>query len=198
MYKKLLSITLCLSILALALSVLPIHGEAEIYDSVLRLHVLANSDSKEDQALKLSVRDNILEYTESILSGCASREEAQAVLQGELESIRSIAAATVAEAGYGYSVSVAFDLEDYPTRNYESCCFPSGEYMSLRIMIGEAAGQNWWCVLFPPMCLSAASECNGALQAGLTDEQYKIITETENVKYKIRFKLLETIEDALK
>lgn len=198
MFKKLSAALLCLTLLVLTLSVLPVHGEAHIYDKVLRLHVIANSDSEEDQALKLTVRDRILEYTAPLLEECSSREQAQRVLSGELESIRRIAEETVAAEGYGYTVDIALDLEDYPTRSYESCCFPAGEYMSLRVMLGEASGKNWWCVLFPPMCLGAASEADGAIQAGLSEDQYKIITESGNVKYRIRFKLLEAIEGSLK
>ena len=197
MYKRLLIFTFCVIGLTVLLGFLPVHGESEIYQSVLRLHVLANSDSEEDQALKLKVRDTVLEYTEEALKDCDSKEEAQAKLRSELGVIQRLAEETVASEGYTYSVSVSLGEEEYPTKNYESCCFPSGEYTSLRIMIGEAEGQNWWCVLFPPLCLSAASDSSDAfVQAGLSDQQYKIITQTDAPKYKVRFKLLEAFEES--
>lgn len=184
-------------------SILPIHGEQEIYESVVRLHVLANSDSEEDQALKLRVRDEVLRVTEPLLAGCESREEAERILEQHMGEIEAAAQAVVREQGYDYPVSVLLGKEEYPTRNYENCCFPSGTYVSLRVCIGEAEGQNWWCVLFPPLCLSAASADGGQsnedafISVGLTGEQYKIITETDQVQYRIRFKILETVQDLL-
>lgn len=179
--------------------VLPIHGEEKIYESVLRLHVLANSDSAEDQALKLKVRDAVLAYVSPRVIDSKSRDEAIEILQGELENINEIAARVVADEGYGYPVDVTLTLEEYPTRNYESMSFPSGEYVSLRVMLGNAEGQNWWCVLFPPLCLSAASEKASNEEAfiavGLNSDQYKIITQTEDATYYLRFKFLEVIEN---
>ena len=189
----------CIFILVgvLILGVLPTHGEADIYDSVVRLHVLANSDSAEDQALKLQVRDAVLEVSAEILDGCDTRADAIAALSGKLEQIRRAALEVIADQGYSYDVSVKLCEEQYPTKNYESVCFPSGEYMSLQVCIGEAAGQNWWCVLFPKLCLSASTKATSEqafIQAGLTPEQYKIITESQGATYKLRFKLLEILE----
>lgn len=185
------------------ISILPIHGEAKIYDTVVRLHVLANSDSEQDQALKLQVRDEVLRVTGPLLTDCKSREEAVAVLQAHGDEIRDAAQAVVRAQGYDYPVSILLGEEQYPTRNYENCCFPGGTYVSLRVCIGEAEGQNWWCVLFPPLCLSAAgaqeedSNEDAFISVGLTGEQYKLITETDNVKYRIRFKVLETVQELL-
>lgn len=179
--------------------VLPIHGEEKIYESVVRLHVLANSDSAEDQALKLKVRDAVLAYVSPRVIDSKSKDEAILILQGELENINEVAARVVADEGYDYPVDVTLTLEEYPTRNYESMSFPSGEYVSLRVMLGNAEGQNWWCVLFPPLCLSAASEKASNEEAfiavGLNSDQYKIITQTEDTTYYLRFKLLEVIEN---
>ena len=184
-------------------SILPIHGEQEIYESVVRLHVLANSDSQEDQALKLKVRDEVLRVTEPLLTGCESRGEAEQILEQHMEEIEAAAQAVVREQGYEYPVSVLLGKEEYPTRNYENCCFPSGTYLSMRVCIGDAEGQNWWCVLFPPLCLSAASaedeQSNeeAFISVGLTGEQYRVITQTDQVKYRIRFKILESVQDLL-
>ena len=197
--KILLTLCICICITFMMLSFLPVHGESEIYSSVLRLHVLANSDSDEDQLLKLKVRDTVLALTSQLTAECKSIEEAQDVLCANKEQIRSTALARVISEGYGYAIEVDLDIEEYPTRRYDSLCFPSGEYLSLRVMIGEAAGQNWWCVLFPPMCLSASSKSNSEdafISVGLNPDQYQIITETDNTKYNVRFKILEAIEGA--
>ena len=194
MYKRLLIFTFCVIGLAVVLSLLPVHGETEVYDAVVRLHVLANSDSEADQELKLKVRDAILGQASELFENCASKEEAERKISENLERIESIARSVIEENGYNYSVRAVLGEEDYPTRNYESCCFPSGEYTSLQILRGDAEGQNWWCVLFPPLCLNAATDGDGFAQVGLSGEQYNLITQTEKPKYKARFKILETIE----
>ena len=189
---------LCVFILCAAVcDILPIHGEEKIYESVVRLHVLANSDSDEDQALKLKVRDEMLSYISPLVIDSKSQEDAMRIINEKIDEIEAIAQATVYSHGYDYNVDVTLTLEEYPTRNYEAMSFPSGEYVSLRVLIGEAEGQNWWCVLFPPLCLSAATEQSvneeAFIAVGLNSDQYKIITESDNVKYQIRFKLLEAI-----
>ena len=189
---------LCVFILCAAVcDILPIHGEEKIYESVVRLHVLANSDSDEDQALKLKVRDEMLSYISPLVIDSKSQEDAMRIINEKIDEIEAIAQTTIYAHGYDYSVDVTLTLEEYPTRNYEAMSFPSGEYVSLRVLIGEAEGQNWWCVLFPPLCLSAATEKSSNEEAfiavGLNSDQYKVITESDNVKYQLRFKLLEAI-----
>ena len=197
MYKRILIVTFAIIGLCAILTILPIHSEGQIYDSVLRLHVLANSDSEGDQALKLSVRDAILADTAHLFADCKSRDEASAVVNENLPLLQMSAERAISEAGYSYPVRIELGEEEYPTKNYESACFPAGEYLSLRVLIGEGEGQNWWCVLFPPLCVSAASESDGSIEVGLYGDQYAIVTETEDIKYKIRFKLLEAIEKAV-
>ena len=188
-----------LLVVMMAVSFLPVHGEQEVYDTVVRLHVLANSDSEEDQALKMEVRDTVLEAAAPYLEGCTTQEEAVQSLTLHLSDLEAVATETVIAQGYEYPVTVLLGEEDYPTRTYESCAFPAGTYVSLRVCIGEAEGQNWWCCLFPPLCLSAASAKtdneDAFIQVGLTKDQYGIITETGKTKYKVRFKILEVIED---
>lgn len=200
--KNLLTITAVIAFIFIFIGLMPVHGEAEVYDSVLRLHVLANSDTDEDQALKLKVRDSILSASAPIMEGCETREDAIAALTSAIPTLTSAASETIQLEGFDYPVRIELCEEDYPTKNYEAFCFPSGEYLSLRVLIGDAAGQNWWCVLFPPLCLSAATDQRDAEEAfiavGLTDDQYKIITETDSPTYQVRFKILETIEDAKK
>ena len=196
--KNLLALSVTVILLFIVLGALPIHGEDKIYDNVLRLHVLANSDSEEDQTLKLKVRDAILERSSELFGKSESIEEAAESINANIDAITEVARKVIAENGYDYPVSVTLTNEHYPTRSYEALSFPSGEYLSLRVMIGEAEGQNWWCVLFPPLCLSAATDKTVAedafISVGLTGEQYRIITESDNTKYTVRFKILETIE----
>ncbi len=178
---------------------LPVHGEEEIYEAVIRLHVLAHSDSEQDQALKMQVRDAVLTLASERLSGCENREQAEERLAAMLPDLTDIARQTLDGAGCDLPVHVTLGEEQYPTRSYESFCFPSGEYLSLRVMIGDAEGQNFWCVLFPPLCMSAATVDRSKAEeefiaVGLNRDQYAIITETENTKYKLRFKFLEVLQ----
>ncbi len=187
-----------LCVLLIAVSFLPVHGEEEIYDTVVRLHVLANSDSEADQALKLRVRDAVLAVTGPLVEGCTSQAEAMTVLEAHIPEIEAAARGVIEAEGREDAVAVLLGEESYPTRVYESCAFPAGTYVSLRVTIGEAAGQNWWCVLFPPLCLSSATaegEAEDAfVQVGLSKDQYGIITETGKTKYKVRFKILEVVQ----
>ncbi len=198
--KKILIMAIIVMGLTVILGALPIHGESEIYDSVVRLHVLANSDSEEDQALKLKVRDEILGVMDGKLDGCKNQSQAKNKINEIMPEIQAVAKETVEREGYNYDVNVILDYEEYPTREYESCAFPAGEYLSLRVLIGSGEGQNWWCCLFPPLCLSSASEVSkeqnedAFIAVGLTGEQYKIITESDSPKYKARFKILEVFE----
>jgi len=197
--KRAVGFFLAAMLLIAAFAILPIHGEAAVYDSVIRLHVLANSDSEGDQALKITVRDAVLKKTQEILKGVTTRTQAEQILRENLEAIRLGAEACVRKEGSKDVVAVSLGEERYPTREYENLAFPGGEYLSLRVMIGEAQGQNWWCVLFPPLCLSAATTKAEAedifLSAGLTEQQYRIITDSDNTKYKLRFKILEVAEN---
>ena len=197
MYRRILIITFAIIGLCAILTFLPIHGENQIYDNVIRLHVLANSDTQVDQTLKLQVRDAVLKEMSHLFEKCKTQEEACNVTLENIEMIRGIAKKTIRDSGYDYSVDVKLGEENYPTRNYQNFCFPSGEYTSLRIIIGNGEGQNWWCVLFPPMCLGAASDEEACAEVGISDEQYHVITETDNVKYKVRFKILEAFEAAI-
>ena len=195
MKKRIFILFLTLTLLIGILTVLPVHSEAQIYDKVLRLHVIANSDSKEDQDLKLLVRDKILEKTSALLASTTTREDAENIIKANMAELQKIAKSIVKANGYSYPVSIEFSKEEYPTKSYENCAFPKGEYLSLRIKIGDAKGKNWWCVLYPPMCLSTATDKDAFISAGITDSQYQIITETSKPKYKIRFKILESLSE---
>ena len=147
-------------------------------------------EKQKEQAIKTT-------KTQKILKNVKSREEAEKIISEHSALLENIALETVRKNRFDYSVALELGKEKYPTKNYESCAFPSGEYLSLRIKIGEASGENWWCVLFPPLCLSAATDKDAFTSVGITDSQYQIITETDNPKYKIRFKLLESFEQLI-
>ena len=200
--KKVFALLVSVVVLFIFLGLLPVHGEADIYDNVIRLHVVANSDSEEDQTLKLEVRDAVLAAVSDIQKeyACENIEEAKLVIESQMEKIVCAAEKCIIEEGYSYDVEVLLGEENYPTKNYEACAFPSGKYLSLQVKIGEARGDKWWCVLFPPLCLSAASETTGNVEdalmnIGFTGEQYKIITDSDNVTYNVRFKILETFDE---
>lgn len=200
--KKGLILTLTVCLLILVLGILPVHGESDLYENVLRLHVIANSDSEEDQSLKLKVRDAILAESKGLLEDCQTRDEAIVAVREHLPELEASARQTLLANDCRDSVRAELGEEVYPTRNYESFCFPSGSYLSLRVIIGEGEGQNWWCVLYPPMCLSAASvketQEDAYISVGFTGEQYRIITETDTPRYRARFRILEVMEEALR
>ena len=196
MYKRILTVSLCFTVLLLVIGILPVHGEDKIYESTVRLHVIANSDSEEDQAIKLQVRDAVLAVTNPLLSECRDREEAIVVLEGHTKQIEAAANAVLRDAGKEERAEVLLGWEQYPERSYDAFCFPAGEYISLRVLIGSGEGKNWWCCLFPPLCLGAAtvgktSAEDAFISVGLTPTQYQIITESDRPVYRVRFKLLE-------
>ena len=197
--NKGITVIVCICALILVIGLFPVHGEAQIYEDVLRLHVVANSDSEEDQTLKLAVRDKIISMSAQLGEGAESIKDAEIIISENIDALRDCAQNEVYANGYDYPVEVRLVREEYPTKTYASLCFPSGEYLSLQVLIGEAAGQNWWCVLFPPLCLDAASSTNddAFVSVGLTPDQYKIITNTDEPVYEARYKLLEVIEEAI-
>ena len=185
----LLGVAVCLLSGARAL-----HTQDELADKVVRLHVLANSDSEEDQALKLQVRDAVLDRAEDLLAQPSSRAEAEGKLRGQLLEFERLAEAVVREAGYDYEVTAELTDTEFPTREYEDFTLPAGEYLALRILIGDAAGRNWWCVVFPPLCTAASADVPAsALAAGFTEDEVRLITE-EDWGYVLKFKAVELWE----
>ncbi len=176
--------------LSLFLLVFPIQGEDAIYQDVIRLHVLANSDSQEDQAHKLAVRDAILEEWGSALAQADSRETAEQQAKTHISRIQKTAEETLRAHGSEATVEVTLTEEWYPKREYETFSLPQGTYLSLRVMIGEAEGKNWWCILYPPLCLGAATE--GDLP--LSDAEWDLMTEGQEGRYAIRFRILELLD----
>lgn len=165
-------------------------AHAALSGDVLRLHVLANSDSRADQALKLQVRDRVLAEAAARLSGASGREDAESVLAASLEELARAGAEAVAEAGCSYPVTVSLETAWFPTKEYDGFALPAGEYRALRVLIGEGKGRNWWCVVFPPLCLGAVSEPAQAAMEALPNGERALITG-DGEGYVLKFKLLE-------
>ena len=163
----------------------------QLADKVVRLHILANSDSEEDQALKLRVRDRVLERSTELLEQTGDRREAADVLQSHLPELERIAAEEISDCGYEYDVTAEVANTMFPTKEYDGFTLPAGEYLALRIIIGEGNGHNWWCVVFPPLCTTAAADVPAsALAAGFDEEEVALVTE-ENEGYVLKFKAME-------
>lgn len=172
--------------------------QAGLADSLVRLHVLANSDSEEDQALKLKVRDGVLEQAGQLLEQTDTLEQARQVLADNLTLLEQTGQAVVDREGYDYPVSVSLERTWFPTKEYEDFALPAGTYQALRVVIGQGEGQNWWCVVFPPLCLGSATESAAelALESGVSDQQVALMTGSSQ-GYVIKFKALE-LWDGLK
>lgn len=192
--KKLVIFCSVILILAAVVPVLPTASDREIYDMTLRLHVLANSDTDADQALKLAVRDRLLVELDPLLTEVSDRESAEQIVLEHADALREAAEEVIVAQGYEYPVTLTLGREYYPRREYEGVTLPAGRYPSLQVKIGESAGQNWWCVLFPTLCTSSAEPREKLAQAGFTVGQIRLITDSRSTRYKIKFRLLELFE----
>ena len=169
----------------------------DIAQSVFRLHVIANSDSKEDQDLKYKVRDKVLEYMNEISMDCSSKEEVILLAEEHKEEFKKIAEDVIKENGYDYTVNISIGNFDFPTKTYGDISLPAGEYDALRIEIGEAKGQNWWCVMFPPLCFVDVTsgvvldESKEVMKENLNDEEYNLISDKESSDIQFKFSLIE-------
>lgn len=163
----------------------------QIRQNVLRLHVIANSDSAVDQNLKIAVRDAVLSEGEKIFDGSVTVENAVEKITPHIDELTEIARGVISEYGLSYDVDVSIDNEYFETRTYENVTLPAGKYLSLIIKIGEGEGKNWWCVMFPPMCISAADEEN-TLKTVLNQKEIKLVSKKP--RYEPRFKLVEIYE----
>ena len=170
--------------------------QSTLADSVIRLHVLANSDEQADQQLKLLVRDRVLVEAEGLYQPGDDVQTAYGRLEEALPRLAEAGQQVVQEQGYDYPVTADLTRSWFPTKHYTDVALPAGNYTALRIVIGEGGGQNWWCVVFPPLCLGSVSEqVDEAAQAGLfTDEQVSLITG-ESGGYVVKFKAIELWEE---
>ncbi|MBM6896790.1 stage II sporulation protein R [Pseudoflavonifractor capillosus] len=161
-------------------------------DEVLRLHVVANSDSDADQAVKLQVRDAILTAATPYLDGVNGQEQAEQALEPHLSELAQAGAAVLGEAGMDYPITVTITDQWFPTKEYTDFALPAGTYRSLQVVLGQGQGHNWWCVVFPPLCVSSVSEESVATSASgvLSEDQISLISGQDG-EYVLRFKVLE-------
>ncbi|MCI8345383.1 MAG: stage II sporulation protein R [Clostridia bacterium] len=175
---------------------------SELEDSIFRLHVIANSDTKEDQNLKYIVRDKLIEYMNSISLNAKNKEEAMKIANMHIDDFNEIARQTIIDNGYNYDVHVEIGNFSFPTKTYGDISIPAGSYDALRVKIGEAKGQNWWCVMFPPLCFVNVSsgivpdESKKVLEDELSEEEYSIISDTNSAEIKFKFKIIELFQNS--
>ena len=189
--KIILTVLLSAAVFFTLYQIFPTSEELDIYENTVRLHVIANSDSEDDQALKLLVRDAILNTVNDLNAN--GKEDALNKIENQKENLKSVAKTVILNNGKDYDVKIEIGREMYPTKHYEDFSLPAGEYTSVRVVIGEGKGQNWWCVLYPPLCTNSAMKYdeNACLEVGLTKGQYDLITSNDSGKYRVKFRLLE-------
>lgn len=172
-------------------------------NKLIRFHTIANSDSDEDQALKLKVRDELIKYLKPKLENSKSIEESEKIIKSEYGNLEKISKDVILKNGYNYHVKVGIEYSNFPTKQYSNIVLPAGKYKALKVIIGEGKGKNWWCVMFPPLCF--VDEDNGVidkktdkkLKEILTKEEYDLITQKNQNdvdKTKMKFKIVEIVE----
>lgn len=173
---------------------------SDLSKSVFRLHVIANSDSDEDQSLKLQVRDKLLDYMNSITANVMSKDDAIKIAQDHQKDFQIIAEQTILDKGYSYPVTVEIGNYEFPTKQYGDITLPSGYYDALRVKIGKASGHNWWCVMFPPLCFVDVTSgivpdsSKEQLKENMSSEDYSIISNDNSVT-EFKFKIVELFKN---
>ena len=174
----------------------------DLSNNVFRLHVIANSDSREDQDLKYKVRDKLIEYMKSLTTNINTKEEVIEIANNHISDFESIAKEVITKNGFDYDVKVEIGNFSFPTKQYGDISFPAGFYDALKVEIGSAQGQNWWCVMFPPLCFVDVTsgivpeESKENLQDNLGEEEYDIISNTEDSEIvNFKFKIVEFFEN---
>ena len=168
-----------------------------ISNSVFRLHVIANSDSKEDQELKYMVRDNLINYMNSLTENISSKEQAIEIAKENEQEFYKIAKNTIKEKGYNYDVKINIDNFYFPTKYYGDISLPAGNYDALKVEIGQASGQNWWCVMFPPLCFVdmtsgiVPDNSKKIMRENLPEEEFALISDNSNSQLNFKFKIVE-------
>ena len=198
LFKRLALIILLLGIYIIISALSYVSAVSEnISNSVFRLHVIANSDSEEDQNLKYIVRDNLIEYMNSLTQNITSKDEAIKIAKEHEQDFYNIAKKTISDNGYNYDVKIEIGNSYFPTKYYGDISLPAGYYDALKVEIGSASGQNWWCVMFPPLCFVDMStgivpdESKETMKENLPNEEYALISETSNFNINFKFKLIE-------
>ena len=174
---------------------------SNLSNNLFRLHVIANSDSEEDQNLKYIVRDNLIAYMNTICKNATSKKEAIKISNDHINDFYKIANTTIKENGYNYDIKISIGNHPFPTKTYGDIRLPAGYYDALKVEIGKAKGKNWWCVMFPSLCFVDISngvvpeESKHDLQNNLSQENYNLIS-SENTEYKFKFKIVEIFENS--
>ena len=175
---------------------------SDLKDSVFRLHVIANSDSDEDQNLKYIVRDNLLTYMNELCKGCSSKENALEIANLNKEQFKKIAEDTIRNEGFSYDVNIEIGEFDFPTKKYGDISLPAGLYDALKVEIGNSQGHNWWCVMFPPLCFvdissgTVPDSSREVLENELSEEEFALISENNDSTINFKFKLLELFSNS--
>lgn len=190
--KLFLKSTCVAFILTVIYSVIPFQANCtDISHDTFRLHILANSDSESDQSLKLKVRDKVLEYTQELFNTSDSKESAKNAVKDNLQSIADVAYKEILDNGYDYKVRAELKNMYFTTRYYDDYTLPSGMYDALRITIGNGKGHNWWCVMYPSICVSSSQEQDIRAKKVFNDEEYAVV---KNEQYQYKFKIVEIFE----
>ena len=205
-FSVLISLALSFVLFCVALNAVPHEAErartVNVFDNTVRLRVVANSDSDEDQALKLAVRNDIIGVAHEIFKDCTDIESAKSSENKNMDTLLRAARESVQKNGSDMPVSISFGVEKCPVRRYSSFTFPAGEYMTLRINLGASEGENWWCVMYPPLCVSAASNDVYAdvmtfKNHGFDDEQIDYLLSSSEKEPEIRFALAGVLKKVL-
>ncbi len=176
--------------------------QQELAEKILRFHVLANSDSRTDQVLKLKVRDAVGAFMQPKLSAVTDREQCSRIVRNHLRQIEAVAERTLRQEGYTYPVSARIGTVDFPQKTYGNYTFPAGDYEALNLMIGSGKGRNWWCVMYPNMCFHGAvyevvdEDAKKSLKKVLSEDAYDAVLKSG--KYRVRFKYLDFLNRWLK
>lgn len=173
-----------------------------LYNSVFRLHVIANSDSEGDQTLKYIVRDGLIDYMNNNCNNLFNKDEVVMYAKNNISNLQKVAEDIIQEQGFNYPVTVEIGNFEFPTKKYGDITFPAGFYDALRVKIGESSGKNWWCVMFPPLCFVETTtgiipdSSKELLQNSLSDESFIIVSESNSSNVAIKFKIVEFFEKA--
>ncbi len=190
MKKYIHLLVLALILAGMALTIPFFDSCEELYSDVMRIHILANSDSAADQSLKLAVRDKVLEACSRYYDGCSGKDEAIDITRSHIGEIEAAAEREIRRRGFDYPVSARIVTDDFDTRFYGSFTMPAGRYDALRLTIGDGAGKNWWCVMYPSLCVGAASADD--MKEELDRGEYRVVTSD---RFDFRFRLVEYFED---
>ena len=190
MKKYIHLLVLALILAGMALTIPFFDSCEELYSDVMRIHILANSDSAADQSLKLAVRDRVLEACSRYYDGCSGKDEALDITRSHIGEIEAAAEREIRRRGFDYPVCARIVTDDFDTRYYDSFTMPAGRYDALRLTIGDGAGKNWWCVMYPSLCVGAASADD--MKEELDRGEYRVVTSD---RFDFRFRLVEYFED---